>query len=216
MHTAHPILCGSQPEIHQTDNFTSHLRYPDVTHNTMDQKNVVYNTRFAQSQISGDQRYLTDNMGMFQVYKTPPPYPSSKISSNSTPDLAGISQHVKPQNAFVNNIVSGSSPDLVSTGNFYLKHYGQLYSGHPIHRSQSYLPSQQSQNRTYENLASVFNNNMLGLPQAVIVENPNITKHIKKVYDEHGNIIYCMPANMKQILQENQLPSTGKKYLIIL
>lgn len=51
---------------------------------------------------------------------------------------------------------------------------------------------------------------MLGRPQAVIVENPNITKHIKKVYDEHGNIIYCMPANMKQILQENQLPSTGK------
>lgn len=30
-----------------------------------------------------------------------------------------------------------------------------------------------------------------------------------KVYDEHGNIIYCMPANMKQILRENQLPSTG-------
>lgn len=50
---------------------------------------------------------------------------------------------------------------------------------------------------------------MLGRPQAVIMDNPNITKHIKKVYDEHGNIIYCMPANMKQILQENQLPSTG-------
>lgn len=29
------------------------------------------------------------------------------------------------------------------------------------------------------------------------------------MYDEHGNIIYCMPANMKQILRDNQLPSTG-------
>lgn len=48
-----------------------------------------------------------------------------------------------------------------------------------------------------------------GRPQALIVEDPNITKHIKKVYDEHGNIIYCMPANMKQILEDNQISSTG-------
>jgi tyrosine-protein phosphatase non-receptor type 14/21 len=111
---------------------------------------------------------------------------------------------------FVNSMVSGSSPDLVSGGNLYLKHYSQAlypsHQAHPVHRSQSYLPPQHG---TYENLSSIFNNNMLGRPQAVIVENPNITKHIKKVYDEHGNIIYCMPANMKQILQENQLPSTG-------
>ncbi|CAG9838149.1 unnamed protein product [Diabrotica balteata] len=187
---AHPILYSSQPEIHQTDAYPTHLHYPDVTHNNIEQKNLLYSTAFPRSPV-------VDNMGMLHVYKSPPPYPTNKISSNSTPDLAGISQQVKPHTGFVSNIVSGSSPDLVSGGNFYLR---QL--------SHSYLPPQHG---TYENLASIFNNNMLGRPQAVIVENPNITKHIKKVYDEHGNIIYCMPANMKQILQENQLPSTGSR-----
>lgn len=211
---AHPILYSSQPEIHQAETFAPHLCYPDVTHNNIEQKNLLYSSGFAQSQILSNETRprnvvdMTDNIGMLHLYKPPPPYPSNRISSNSTPDLAGISQHAKPQNHFINNLVSGSSPDLVSTSNFYIKPYGQLYAdqAHPIHRSQSFLPPQHG---TYENLASIFNNNMRGRPQAVIVENPNITKHIKKVYDEHGNIIYCMPANMKQILQENQLPSTG-------
>ncbi|KAJ8934323.1 hypothetical protein NQ314_013363 [Rhamnusium bicolor] len=212
LHNTHGILYSSQPEIHQTDAYATHLRYPDVTHNNIEQKNLVYNPAFTQSQIlANENRHMdfTDNIGMLHMYKSPPPYPTNRISSNSTPDLAGMSQHAKPHSHFINSIVSGSSPDLVSSGNFYLKHYGQLYPNHqphPIHRSQSFLPPQHG---TYENLASIFNNNMLGRPQAVIVENPNITKHIKKVYDEHGNIIYCMPANMKQILQENQLPSTG-------
>ncbi|KAJ8921711.1 hypothetical protein NQ315_010621 [Exocentrus adspersus] len=212
LHNTHTILYSSQPEIHQAEAYATHLRYPDVTHNNIEQKNLIYNSAFTQSQILANENRrvdFTDNIGMLHMYKSPPPYPTSRINSNSTPDLAGISQHGKPQSNFINSIVSGSSPDLVSTGNFYLKHYGQLYPNqqpHPIHRSQSYLPPQHG---TYENLASIFNNNMLGRPQAVIVENPNITKHIKKVYDEHGNIIYCMPANMKQILQENQLPSTG-------
>lgn len=137
---------------------------------------------------------------MLHLYKPPPPYPSNRISSNSTPDLAGISSQLKPHSHVMNNLVSGSSPDLVNQHYYYA-------AAQPVHRSQSYLPPQQ-QHGTYENLSSIFG--AARRPQAaVIVENPNITKHIKKVYDEHGNIIYCMPANMKQILQENQLPSTG-------
>lgn len=115
-----------------------------------------------------------------------------------------MSQQLKPHAHITHNLVSGSSPDLVS-GNFLNHHYPKQY-GHgvyqPVHRSHSHLPPQHG---TYENLSSIFRPQA----QAVIVENPNVTKHIKKVYDEHGNIIYCMPANMKQILQENQLPSTG-------
>lgn len=222
LQNTHAILYSSQPEIHQAEAFASHLRYPDVTHNNIEQKNILaslYNPAYTQSQVlSTNNRQnivdITENMRFLHLYKPPPPYPSNKISSNSTPDLAGISQQIKPQTNFINSLVSGSSPDLVSSGNFYnqgyLKHYGGqiLYNGnHPnVHRSQSYLPPQHA---TYENLASIFNNNMLGRAQALIVDNPNVTKHIKKVYDEHGNIIYCMPANMKQILQENQLPSTG-------
>ncbi|XP_045482953.1 tyrosine-protein phosphatase non-receptor type 14 isoform X2 [Harmonia axyridis] len=210
----HALLYSSQPEIHQTEAYTTLFRYPDVTHNNIEQRNLashMFNSNFTRSQIlATEQRRnnLAETNGMVHLYKPPPPYPSNKISSNSTPDLACIS-HPKRFNSIVNNVVSGSSPDLVSTSNFYLKHYGQpMYQQtQPVHRSQSYLPPQHD---TYENLATIFNNNnLMGRPSAVIVENPNVTKHIKKVYDEHGNIIYCMPPNMKQILQENQLPSTG-------
>ncbi|KAK9884942.1 hypothetical protein WA026_009178 [Henosepilachna vigintioctopunctata] len=213
----HALLYSSQPEIHQTDAYTSLLRYPDVTHNNVEQQRNApprgFGSHLARSQLlANEQRGNVVDNGMLHLYKPPPPYPSNKISSNSTPDLACISHHnPKRFNSFVNNIVSGSSPDLVSTSNYYLKHYGQpmYHQQQPVHRSHSYLPPQH-QHDTYENLATIFNNNsMLGRPSAVIVENPNVTKHIKKVYDEHGNIIYCMPPNMKQILQENQLPSTG-------
>lgn len=214
MRNAHPMLYSSQPEIHQNEPYTTLLRYPDVTHNNIEKKTILprlVNSGFTKSQVLGDSRNTNlENAGMLHLYKPPPPYPSNRISSNSTPDLAGMSYNSKVLHPFVNNVVSGSSPDLVSTGNVYLKTYGQPifhHPVHPVHRSQSYLPPQHD---TYENLASIFNNNnLIGRPSAVIVENPNITKHIKKVYDEHGNIIYCMPANMKQILQENQLPSTG-------
>ncbi|XP_044258039.1 tyrosine-protein phosphatase non-receptor type 21 [Tribolium madens] len=207
LRNTHSILYSSQPEIHQAETYSSHLRYPDVTHNNIESKNLMtpmYNTGFTQSQILSNESNFTENVGLLHLYKPPPPYPSNRISSNSTPDLAGMSLQAKPTAHFINTVVSGSSPDLVSGGNIYLKHYGQAL--YPVHRSQSYLPPQHG---TYENLSSIFNNNMLGRPQAVIVENPNITKHIKKVYDEHGNIIYCMPANMKQILQENRLPTSG-------
>ncbi|XP_031333936.1 tyrosine-protein phosphatase non-receptor type 14-like, partial [Photinus pyralis] len=199
LHNTHAILYSSQPEIHQTDGYSSHLCYPDVTHNNIEQKNLIstlYSAPYTQSQGMVN---LTESMGLLHLYKPPPPYPSNRINSNSTPDLAGLTQQHNTQISYINNIVSGSSPDLVSNGNIinqqYLKQYGQaLYPQQqtdPVHRSHSYLSAPQ------------------GLPQAVIVDNPNVTKHIKKVYDEHGNIIYCMPANMKQILQENKLPSTG-------
>lgn len=190
---SHGLLYSSQPEIHQTD---AYLRYPDVTHNNIE-KNVlapVYN---------GPQGGLANRPVGMVFYKTPPPYPSNRISSNSTPDLAGISQNCKPHQHFL-NIVSGSSPDLVSGGNFYVKQplYGQMYPPQAIHRSHSYLPPQHG---TYENLASIFGRQPQQQQQALLVENPNITKHIKKVVDGQGNIIYCMPANMKQILHENQI-----------
>ncbi|KAF5273418.1 hypothetical protein FQA39_LY07435 [Lamprigera yunnana] len=216
LRNTHAILYSSQPEIHSVDGYSSHLRYPDVTHNNIEQKNLMphYNSNYTHSQVMPND--LTDGIRLLQLYKPPPPYPANRINSNSTPDLPGISQQTKPQSTYISNVVSGSSPDLVSNGSLINQQcmkpynhalYSQHQQTHPVHRSHSYLPP--PQHGTYENLASFFENNVLGRPQAVIVDNPNVTKHIKKVYDEHGNIIYCMPANMKQILQENQLPSTG-------
>lgn len=187
LRNTHPMLYSSQPEIHQAEAYASHLRYPDVTHNNIEQKNLVtslYNSPYNQSHHNVVD--LADGMRLLHLYKPPPPYPANRISSNSTPDLAGTSKHIKPPNSFVNNLVSGSSPDLVLNGNVlnphYLKPYGHPFytnqSVHPVHRSQSYLPAQHG---TYENLASFFDGNILGRPQAVIVDNPNITKHIKKV-----------------------------------
>ncbi|CAG9764235.1 unnamed protein product [Ceutorhynchus assimilis] len=210
----HGVLYSSQPEIHRSEAYAPQFRYPDITHNTFEQKNSLYNQGFIESPflVNENRQVNFDNVGIVHLYKQPPPYPA-RIGSNSTPDLAGIShQQAKLPHLFVNNLISGSSPDLVSIDNRHLKQYNELYQNpNSIHRSQSYLPQSHQQNSTYGNVPHhVFNNNMLGRPQqAVIVENPNVTKHIKKVYDEHGNIIYCMPANMKQILQNNKLPNRG-------
>lgn len=140
------------------------FRYPDVTHNAVEQRNLtsrMFSTNFTRSQIlQTEQQQQRRNQGdLMRLYKAPPPYPSNKISSNSTPDLACISQPAKRfSSAAANAVVSGSSPDLVSTSNFYLKHYGQIYQQQGVHRSQSYLPGQHD---TYENLATIFNNNNL-------------------------------------------------------
>ncbi|XP_066137643.1 tyrosine-protein phosphatase non-receptor type 14 [Euwallacea fornicatus] len=206
----HTMIYSSQPEIHQSDAYSAHLRYPDLTHNTFEQKGMY--PGFVESPpfvYGNDSRQVNfDNVGIVHLYnKQPPPYPVNRIGSNSTPDLAGISQQAKFPNMFVNNLISGSSPDLVSSDNRFVKRVTyQAATAHPIHRSHSYLPQQQS---AYENVNSIFNYNFTRPQQALIVENPNVTKHIKKVYDEHGNIIYCLPANMKQILQTNKLPNNG-------
>lgn len=255
-------LYSSQPEIHSGYITTGgggavgqqqqqQVCYPDVTHNNVERK-VLYSGvpgggLYAQSQIlvADHQRNMVDlveNIRLMHLNNNnqskppPPPYAiNTRISSNSTPDLAGTThyqqQHfsTKPAQLYNNSVTaaasSGSSPDLVSVGGAYNHQkyqqqqqpvYVGLHGG--VHRSQSYLPP----SGTYENLASIFagngNGNMnngstnngansanAGTTAAVIVENPNITKHIRKVYDEHGNIIYCMPANMKQILEDNQI-----------
>lgn len=194
LRTGHAFLYSSQPEIRQSESYASaHLPYPDVTVNNKMEHNVAY---------SSYDRNITDlgeNMRLLNLYKQPPPYPSYRINSNSTPDLAVSSQRCKPQpHSFLNHPVSGSSPDLVSNAAIFNRHFIKPY-GHIVYRPQtSYLTAQHG---TYENLASIFDQSVR--PQAVIVNNPDITKHIQKIYDKHGGVIYCLPANMKQYIGEN-------------
>nr|CAI5817004.1 unnamed protein product [Callosobruchus analis] len=193
-----PYLYSSQPEIHQTEaSYAAHLHYPDVTHNNIEQKNLLYRgSGFGQSQVLASEGRYLDSMGVLHV-KHPPPYPSNKIGSNSTPDLAGMSQHIKPHGGFINSIVSGSSPDLVSSGGAYhiLRSYNTAVRqvpplAHPVHRSHSYLPTVQQQHGTYENLAQL-------VTPATYVDS---TRHIRKVFDDRGNVVYCVqPHGMTQI-----------------
>nr|CAI5819910.1 unnamed protein product [Callosobruchus analis] len=193
-----PYLYSSQPEIHQTEaSYAAHLHYPDVTHNNIEQKNLLYRgSGFGQSQVLASEGRYLDSMGVLHM-KHPPPYPSNKIGSNSTPDLAGMSQHIKPHGGFINSIVSGSSPDLVSSGGAYhlLRSYNTAVRqvpplAHPVHRSHSYLPTVQQQHGTYENLAQL-------VTPATYVDS---TRHIRKVFDDRGNVVYCVqPHGMTQI-----------------
>lgn len=97
-------MYSSQPEIHQPHRTGVH--YPDVTHGA-----VYTSAGYNRSVVD-----LAEGMHLLHLYKAPPPYPSNRLSSNSTPDLAVTSQVNKPQALFVSNHVSGSSPDLVSGG----------------------------------------------------------------------------------------------------
>lgn len=127
-------MYSSQPEIHQQHRTGVH--YPDVTHG------AVYTTPGYNRSVVD----LAEGMQLLHLYKAPPPYPSNRLSSNSTPDLAVTSQINKPQTLFVSNQVSGSSPDLVSSGTFFNHHYlkqcGQLLY-QPQSVSQNYLQGQQ-------------------------------------------------------------------------
>ena len=145
---------SSQPEIHQADTYAAHL-YPDVTHNNIERKNSAFDTTYQnvieqrknslfgrgypQSRVEnrGNLHEMIENMQLLHLCKPPPPYPSNRISSNSTPDLAGISQHAKPLADYFHNVVSGSSPDLVSSGgNFLLKQHQQYGGPHALYANQ--------------------------------------------------------------------------------
>lgn len=214
--------------------YSPRLHYPDVTHNNIEHTSAILHHHPIQARFNYDQQLktagserqlqyynmadLVEGMHLLHLYKPPPPYPSNRLSSNSTPDLAVASQRFNiPVHNFGAGIghVSGSSPDLVSTktllNRHYLKQVHQLPYDH--HISHGYLQSSNAHG-TYENLASVIDNkhyvyDATTRQPTVIVENRDITKHIQKIIDEHGNIIYCMPA-----LMENQAyPSNTSNYL---
>lgn len=130
----------------------------------------------------------------------PPPYPTNRppylmnkppYLTNSTPDLA--SQRANAPLHFVNH-VSGSSPDLVSSRSM-LNHHLYLSS---------------LSNRNYLSNAHVAYENLNRFSKQFEIENrfPNknssITEHIQKIYDDRGNVIYCMPRDIEEIV-ENQI-----------
>lgn len=157
---AHSFIYSSQPEIRPQK---TRVHYPDVTHGAVYRAHATPVAAYNRSVLD-----LAEGLHLLHLYKPPPPYPSNRLTSNSTPDLAVSSQITKPQTLFVSNQVSGSSPDLVSGGNFLNHHYlKQLY------QHQGYVPTTtpapHNTHGTYENLASVFDG-------------------------AAGNIVYCVPA----------------------
>lgn len=223
------VLYSSQPEIRKADLFATRMHYPDVTHNNIEHSTAILHQTAAQPGQEPNAYYnmsnLVERMHLLSLYKPPPPYPSNRLSSNSTPDLAIASS--QRYNIPVHHIgighVTGSSPDLVSSKTLlkkqYLKQMHQLpsfyehYFPSPSH-SYAQMPNAHD---TYENLANVLDNKQhfafdpsIRQPANMIVENRNITKHVQKIIDEHGNIIYCMPAMMKNQSYPSIARNSGK------
>lgn len=117
-------LYSSQPEIH----------YPDVTHGAV----------YAAAGYGRGVLDVAEGMHLLHLYKAPPPYPTHRLASNSTPDLAVTSQPRKPQPAFQHAAAAGHS---LSLSHGYLNVHGHSH-GHGAHG-------------TYENLASIFDRPLL-------------------------------------------------------
>lgn len=202
------------------------IHYPDVTRHTAavnrplrHHDDISYNLNAVRHDAYGGfpmerglmQPGIHQQIHYLNVYKPPPPYPSNGLASNSTPDLAIASQSISPvgyHRGYISPHVSGSSPDLVSSRTFLSRQYlNRLHNGN-VHNIgytgiQTMMPPAHG---TYENLASIMD-----VPKRhIIIEPPHhLTNHIQKVYDERGNIMYCMPATQvpyrsHMVLQHHQ------------
>ncbi|XP_077294984.1 protein tyrosine phosphatase non-receptor pez [Arctopsyche grandis] len=221
MGSAKPFIYGSQPEIHRP------IHYPDVTRHTAvvnrpirhpDDMSYIRHDGYSGFPLESGlmQTGIHQQIHYLNVYKPPPPYPSNGLASNSTPDLAIASQSISPvgyHRGYISSQVSGSSPDLVSSRTFLSRQYLNRLHGGNVHNvaypgmPQNVLPSAHG---TYENLASIMD-----VPNRhIIIEQPHhLTNHIQKVYDDRGNIMYCMPATQvpyrsHMILQQHQKLNT--------
>ncbi|XP_014363220.2 tyrosine-protein phosphatase non-receptor type 14 [Papilio machaon] len=196
--SAKPLVYGSHPDIHG-------VHYPDVTRHTVSVNQGVattenYGLKFvANYPFAVNPNVQADHaLHYVNVYKPPPPYPSNGLVSNSTPDLAVASQALNYHRGYINNHVSGSSPDLVSTRSAINRQYlGYLNQGHNVvsYARPNLLPATHG---TYNNLTSVLDPN-----PHIIIDPHHISDNIQKVYDERGNIMYSMP--MRRISYQRHL-----------
>ncbi|KPJ05103.1 Tyrosine-protein phosphatase non-receptor type 14 [Papilio xuthus] len=196
--SAKPLVYGSHPDI-------PGIHYPDVTRHTVSVNQGVattenYGLKFvANYPFAVNPNVQTDHaLHYVNVYKPPPPYPSNGLVSNSTPDLAVASQALNYHRGYINNHVSGSSPDLVSTRSAINRQYlGYLNQGHNVvsYARPNMLPATHG---TYNNLTSVLDPN-----PHIIIDPHHISDNIQKVYDERGNIMYSMP--MRRISYQRHL-----------
>lgn len=147
------IYSGSQPDVNRATAVTDAIfgqqlqqKYPDVTQTT----NPMYR-QHCNPNLMGGIENLAHQFQMVGIYKPPPPYQASRLSSTSTPDLASHRALLGYRGAYV----SGSSPDLVSTRTFLNSHmmhqpmYPPASSSQTFRYrySQSFMP-----HGTYENL----------------------------------------------------------------
>nr|XP_018912530.1 PREDICTED: tyrosine-protein phosphatase non-receptor type 21 isoform X2 [Bemisia tabaci] len=160
MNNSVSAMYSSQPEIHTAQlheglQFKNIVRpfghFPDVTNVYSDdsQQPLIKTVNHPLSSLHPyrgrgtlDENGLVSGVELLQLYKPPPPYPTTQTrpSSNSTPDLAS---QTLGQHSVINAQVSGSSPDLVSSRNLHQHYAGAL------------LPNPEA-HRTYTNLAAVL------------------------------------------------------------
>ncbi|GFG28724.1 hypothetical protein Cfor_06005 [Coptotermes formosanus] len=166
------------------------------------------------------EKHVIHGLQLLHLYKPPPPYPISRPSSNSTPDLASKTLS-PPQPAFINPQVSGSSPDLVSSrslgpGRLQQSH-NQCHHHHhhqitqqqhhyldPAVTSHQLLPNPEA-HRTYTNLAAVLDAQH---------QHPHLDDFRRAfVASEEPNIVYCLSGSGDVgLLLENRPRSTTVPY----
>ncbi|KAJ9582474.1 hypothetical protein L9F63_003167, partial [Diploptera punctata] len=157
------------------------------------------------------ENHMIQGLQLLHLYKPPPPYPSNRPSSNSTPDLASKTC-APPQPTFINPHVSGSSPDLVSSRSLGPIRHQQPHHHHHHHQmnhhQQHYLdPSHQllpnpEAHRTYTNLAAVMDTQ----------QHVHLEDH-RRAFAEEPNLVYCMGGSGDVgLLLENRPRSTTMPY----
>ncbi|XP_033610605.1 tyrosine-protein phosphatase non-receptor type 14 isoform X3 [Cryptotermes secundus] len=235
------ILYSSQPEIHQThvqENLCSYghyKHYPDVTQverlylesrseepQRMMNGSVDHNSHvvlptlhtYSTPELDTVENHLIQGLQLLHLYKPPPPYPISRPSSNSTPDLASKTLS-PPQPTFINPQVSGSSPDLVSSRSLGPGRHQQHQHHHYHHQQQHHyidpavtshqlLPNPEA-HRTYTNLAAVLDTQQ---------QHPHL-EDLRRAFvaSEEPNIVYCMGGSGDVgLLLENRSRSTTMPY----
>jgi tyrosine-protein phosphatase non-receptor type 14/21 len=123
-----PTISGSQPDVHSANTKMMQM-YPDVTHHTTGHL------------LTSD---LTQQFKMMKFVKpAPPPYAANRLSSTSTPDLA-LASH-RALLGYPPHVVSGSSPDLVSSRTFVSHHPQHQQQQHQIYHHHPHMAPQNHQ-----------------------------------------------------------------------
>ena len=217
------------------------LQYAENTYSSTPELNRVNLSRHGGPALSGDatQDQIVAELQRLNLYKPPPPYPGpyAKLSSTSTPDLAGGSNFGGGSNLVG---MGGSSPDLVSRRNLSGARHHHMENG--IHRTFGNLHAMDKGDNQvlandYRNALSteelrnesvvyrIENNNILSTPSNYVAYSRTVSEEpiyqnqqqvaamtsSQNLLDENGEPIYQNLPVHEKILYKQRLQQQQQK-----